>query len=601
MQEQNLISTAIILLGTAVLCVPIFKKLGIGSIIGYVIGGVLIGPFGFRFIASVDQILHFAEFGVVLLLFLIGLELRPQTLWVLRKPVFGLGSAQVGMTGALFAFLLVAVFHLSWVQALILGISLSLSSTAFALQSLAEKNQLNTSYGRSAFAILLFQDLAVIPIMAVLPLAAYTPETSGHHPGFDLEKLSIAIVAILFVILGGRYLTRPLFRIIASSKNHEIFVALSLLIVIGIALLMEKVGLSMALGSFLGGVLLADSEYRHELEANLEPFKGLLLGLFFLGVGMSMDLELVIRNPLLVFALAVSLIVLKGIILFTLGRFAKLGNESSVNLSIHISQGGEFAFVILGVTVSLHILEQNIANFAIVVVTSSMVLTPFVAILKEKLIDPYLSNGESMAPDKIEERNRVIIAGFGRFGQIIARMLFVHKIGFTALEHNAEQVNIARKFGYKIYYGDASRLDLLISAGAEQADFFVLAIQDMELSLKVADLVRKNFPHLKILARARNREHYFNLLDLGIETIRRDTFASALELAGETLVELGFIPSIVQRITAKFRKHDEETLAGQYKVRHNEKEFIAFSKNAIRQLEAAFTADNADDFEKEAT
>ncbi|TGK07044.1 potassium transporter Kef [Leptospira semungkisensis] len=590
MEEKSLLLTAIILLTTAVLCVPVFKKLGIGSIIGYVVGGILIGPHGIRLVTGGTEILHFAEFGVVLLLFLIGLELRPQTLWVLRKPVFGMGLVQVALTSFLLAVTIGYLFHLGFLASVILGLSLSLSSTAFALQSLAEKNQLKTSYGRSAFAILLFQDLAVIPVMAILPMAALTPENSDVN-GLDFYKLGTAALAIFLVILSGRFLMRPLFRLIAASGNHEIFVALSLLLVLGVSLAMEKVGLSMALGSFLGGVLLADSEYRHELEANLEPFKGLLLGLFFLAVGMSMNLELLINHPFLILSLALGLMAIKGIVLFVIGRVAKLNSDSSINLAVSISQGGEFAFVILNVASQLNVLSKEIAEYSIVIVTASMMLTPFFGIFKEKLINPYLNKEEERPADPIHEQNRVIIAGFGRVGQIISRMLYLHKIGFTALEHNADQVNAARKFGHKIYYGDASRLDLLTAAGAAQAEILVLAVQDMELSIKIATIAKENFPNLKIIARARNRAHYFDLLELGIETIRRDTFASSLELAEETLKDLGFLPSEVQYFIDKFRRYDEAMVKQQYKLRHNEKELIAFSRNAIRQLEDAFAAD----------
>ncbi|TGK03033.1 potassium transporter Kef [Leptospira langatensis] len=590
MEEKSLLLTAIILLTTAVLCVPIFKKLGIGSIIGYVVGGILIGPHGIRLVTGGTEILHFAEFGVVLLLFLIGLELRPQTLWVLRKPVFGMGLSQVAFTSFLLAVAIGYLFQLGFLASIILGLSLSLSSTAFALQSLAEKNQLKTSHGRSAFAILLFQDLAVIPVMAILPMAALTPENSGGN-GLDFYKLGTAVFAIFVVILSGRFLMRPLFRLIAASGNHEIFVALSLLLVLGVSLAMEKVGLSMALGSFLGGVLLADSEYRHELEANLEPFKGLLLGLFFLAVGMSMNLEILLQHPLLILGLALGLMSIKGVVLFVIGRVAKQNSDSSVNLAVSISQGGEFAFVILNVASQLNVLSREIADYSIVIVTASMMLTPFFGIFKEKFVNPYINKEEEKPADPIHEQNRVIIAGFGRVGQIVSRMLYLHKIGFTALEHNADQVNAARKFGHKIYYGDASRLDLLNAAGAAQAEILVLAVQDVELSVKIATIAKENFPNLKIIARARNRAHYFDLLELGIETIRRDTFASSLELAEETLKDLGFMPSEAQYFIEKFRRYDEAMVKQQYKLRHNEKELIAFSRNAIRQLEDAFAAD----------
>lgn len=474
-------------------------------------------------------------------------------------------------------------------QAIVISISISLSSTAFALQVLGEKNELNTTHGRSAFAILLFQDLAIIPIMATLSFLTESSSNPGSHG--SIKEILFPIGTIIAVILAGRFLARPLFKLVASSGNHEIFTALSLLIVIGVSILMNQVGLSMALGSFLGGVILADSEYRHELESNLEPFKGLFLGLFFLAVGMSINLGEVLKDPILVILLAFILILVKTIILYFIGIITKHSKEVSLNLSTIISQGGEFAFVILGVGVSLSILPKERADLVIAVVTLSMGLTPILGILKDKTSKWILKEDQNIKEDTIEEQNRVIVAGFGRFGQIIARMLFVHKIGFTALEHNPDQVNLARKFGYKIYYGDASKLSLLRSAGAEHADLFILAIQDIDVSVKIAELTKKNFPNLTIIARARNREHVFKLMELGIQIIRRDTFASALELAGETLSQLGFIDSEVEKKVKKFRAHDELTLKGQFQIRGDEKEFIQFSKNSMRQLEDAFEAD----------
>nr|WP_243401669.1 monovalent cation:proton antiporter-2 (CPA2) family protein [Leptospira ellisii] len=546
------------------------------------------GPWGIGLVTDVENILHLSEFGVVLLLFLIGLELKPQRLWVLRRPVFGLGGLQV-LLSALVFFGVLSLIGLERSQAIVISISISLSSTAFALQVLGEKNELNTAHGRSAFAVLLFQDLAVIPIMAILPFLGTSLETEGVQ-GF-CQKMFPAIGSIIGVVLAGRFLARPLFRLVASTGNHEIFTALSLLIVVGVSLLMDQVGLSMALGSFLGGVILADSEYRHELESNLEPFKGLLLGLFFLAVGMSINLGEVLKDPILVILFALGLMAVKSLVLYVLGRISKHSQESSLNLAVTISQGGEFAFVILGVGVSLSILPRERADLVIAVVTLSMGLTPIIAIVKDKFVESFFKQRTEQEADSIEEQNRVIIAGFGRFGQIIARMLFVHKIGFTALEGNPEQVNLARRFGYKIYYGDASKLSLLRSAGAEQAELFVLAIQDIDVSVKVAELIKKNFPNLTIIARARNREHVFKLMEAGVKIIRRDTFASALELAGETLSHLGFMDSEVEQKVKKFRAHDELTLKGQYQIRDDEKEFINFSKNAMRQLEAAFEAD----------
>ncbi|WP_061286091.1 monovalent cation:proton antiporter-2 (CPA2) family protein [Leptospira interrogans] len=588
MLDHNLLINLIVFLSAAVISVPLFKRIGLGSVVGYLVGGTIIGPWGIGLITDVDSILHLSEFGVVLLLFLIGLELKPQRLWILRRPVFGLGGLQVILTSLTF-FILLSSLGLEKRQAIVISISISLSSTAFALQVLGEKNELNTTHGRSAFAILLFQDLAIIPIMATLSFLTESTSNPGSHG--SIKEILFPIGTIIAVILVGRFLARPLFKLVASSGNHEIFTALSLLIVIGVSILMNQVGLSMALGSFLGGVILADSEYRHELESNLEPFKGLFLGLFFLAVGMSINLGEVLKDPILVILLAFILILVKTIILYFIGIITKHSKEVSLNLSTIISQGGEFAFVILGVGVSLSILPKEKADLVIAVVTLSMGLTPILGILKDKTSKWIFKEDQNIKEDTIEEQNRVIVAGFGRFGQIIARMLFVHKIGFTALEHNPDQVNLARKFGYKIYYGDASKLSLLRSAGAEHADLFILAIQDIDVSVKIAELIKKNFPNLTIIARARNREHVFKLMELGIQIIRRDTFASALELAGETLSQLGFIDSEVEKKVKKFRAHDELTLKGQFQIRGDEKEFIQFSKNSMRQLEDAFEAD----------
>lgn len=488
MLDHNLLINLIVFLSAAVISVPLFKRIGLGSVVGYLVGGTIIGPWGIGLITDVDSILHLSEFGVVLLLFLIGLELKPQRLWILRRPVFGLGGLQVILTSLTF-FILLSLLGLEKRQAIVISISISLSSTAFALQVLGEKNELNTTHGRSAFAILLFQDLAIIPIMATLSFLTESSSNPGSHG--SIKEILFPIGTIIAVILAGRFLARPLFKLVASSGNHEIFTALSLLIVIGVSILMNQVGLSMALGSFLGGVILADSEYRHELESNLEPFKGLFLGLFFLAVGMSINLGEVLKDPILVILLAFILILVKTIILYFIGIITKHSKEVSLNLSTIISQGGEFAFVILGVGVSLSILPKERADLVIAVVTLSMGLTPILGILKDKTSKWILKEDQNIKEDTIEEQNRVIVAGFGRFGQIIARMLFVHKIGFTALEHNPDQVNLARKFGYKIYYGDASKLSLLRSAGAEHADLFILAIQDIDVSVKIAELTKK--------------------------------------------------------------------------------------------------------------
>ena len=515
---MSLLAQTAIFLAAAVVAVPISKRLGLGAVLGYLAAGAVIGPWALRLIGDVEAILHFAEFGVVLLLFIIGLELQPGRLWVMRKAVFGLGGAQVGATAVLIGSA-GALFGLPLAAAVVAGLALALSSTAFALQLLAEKNQLTTRHGRTAFSILLFQDIAAIPILALVPLL-------GAQAGEELtagESLIgvLRVVAVLGVtVVGGHHLLRHVFRMVARAGIHEVFTATALLTVVGMALLMDSLGLSMALGAFLAGVLLADSEFRHELEADIEPFKGLLLGLFFIAVGMSVNFGLLVAQPLLILALVVGLVALKALVLFLLGRASGLNAAAAGNLAIAISQGGEFAFVILGVALGARVLEPALAELLILVVILSMVVTPLLFALNERA--PWARRKGAAEPPydtPAGDENQVIIAGFGRFGQIVARILRAKRIGFTALEASQKQVDFVKKYGNKIYYGDPARLDLLRAAKADQAKILVLAIDDVESSLKTAELVRKHFPHLKIYARARNRRHVHQLMDLGVEVI----------------------------------------------------------------------------------
>lgn len=584
--NQSWMQEALIFLAAAVIAVPIFTRLGLGAVVGYLSAGMLIGPWLMGLVSDVERILHVAELGVVLLLFVIGLELQPSRLWALRRPVFGLGGAQLLVTSLVLGGAALW-FGLPPVAALIVGLSMSLSSTALALKILAEKQQLTSQYGRASFAILLFQDLAAIPLLAVLPLLG-----GGMSQGWDWFGAAKVVLMVCAVIVAGHWLLRPYLRLAATAKSHEVFVAATLLVVVGMALFMQQAGLSMALGSFLAGVLLADSEYRHELEADIEPFKGLLLGLFFIAVGMSVDLRLVARQPLTIIGLTVGLMTVKALILYSLARLNRCSHGSAVNLALYISQGGEFAFVLFGVAAGSDILDKTLADTLVVVVSLSMVVTPLLVSLNEKWLKIGHDVEQPRPFDPIEPReHRVIIAGFGRFGQMIGRTLRMKSIPFTALEASFEQVDFVRKFGNKIHFGDASRLDLLRAARADLAEIFVLAIDDIESSVKTAAMVRKHYPHLKIYARARNRVHAYRLMDIGVDKLIRETLLSSLELAHGILMELGYSPAEAQETVQMFRQHDEKLLARQHKIHEDEAQLIAASKAGAEELERLFGED----------
>jgi glutathione-regulated potassium-efflux system ancillary protein KefC/glutathione-regulated potassium-efflux system protein KefB len=585
-----LIETAIFL-SAAVIAVPLFKKLHLGAVLGFLAAGIVIGPHALGLVSDVENILHFSELGVVLLLFIIGLELQPSRLWVLRKSVFGLGGAQVVVTAAVLG-LIVYSLGLTPESALVAGLGLSLSSTAFVLQILAEKNQLTTRHGRASFAILLFQDLAVIPMLALIPLLAAKGITSSQgSPGFAVLK-ALALVAA--VIIGGHYLLRPVFRAIAASRIQEVFTAAALLVVIGTALLMQLVGLSMSLGAFIAGVLLADSEYRHELEANIEPFKGLLLGLFFIAVGMSANLDLVASHPFAILAAVIILMAIKSAVVFVLGKLSGYSTACARNLAVALPQGGEFAFVLFGVAAAHQIMDKSVADMLIVVVTLSMALTPAFFSLNEAIEKRWLRSDKPPDFDKIDEgENRVIIAGFGRVGQIVGRILRLRKIGFTALEMSQEQVDVVRRFGSKVYYGDASRLDLLRAAKADKAEIFVLAIDDVASSLKTAATVKKHFPNLAIYARARNRFHAYQLMDIGVDGLIREALLSSLDLAKQVLQGLGIEEEKARGTIEMFKAHDEKTLLAQHAVHHDETKLIQSAKEAAQELQGIFEADTS--------
>ena len=577
-----------IFLAAAVIVVPLARRAGLGSVLGYMLAGAIMGPWVLDLVDDEQEVLHFAEFGVVLLLFVIGLELQPRRLWAMRRAVFGLGGGQVALTAAVLAGLAL-LFGLPIETAVVAGLALSLSSTAFALQVLAERNELTTRHGRLSFSILLFQDLAVIPILALLPLLAPTSGDGGGMLWLDIAK---AAGMIALVALGGRYLLRYVLRLVARFGTHEVFTATTLLTVVGVALLMQLAGLSTALGAFLAGVLLADSEYRHELEADIEPFKGLLLGLFFMAVGMTVDIGLVIDASLTVLGLALGLMLAKMLCLAAIARIDTANWRTIRGTAVSLSQGGEFAFVILAVAVSSSLMDGRTSDMLIVAVTLSMAATPLAFKAGDWLNGRLEREAEPEYERHIEEENQVIIAGFGRVGQIVGRILRLRRIGFTALETSAEQVDFVRRFGNKVYYGDASRVELLRAANADKAVLFVLAIEDVERSLATARAVRKHFPHLAIFARARNRQHAYALMDLGITHIVRDTFHSSLELAYGILTKLGLGDFESRHTIDTFREHDTSSLIQQHEIAHDTDRLAEEAKHWTRELEEMFAEDD---------
>jgi monovalent cation:proton antiporter-2 (CPA2) family protein len=586
---MTLLQQAAIFLVMAVIIVPLFRRFQLGAVLGYLAAGAIIGPWGLGLIADANATLNFAEIGVVLLLFLIGLELEPSRLWALRHPVFGLGGAQVVVTGIVLTAIAVWL-DLSWQAAIVVGLGLAMSSTAIVLAWLGERGEFSSPSGRLAFAILLFQDVAVIPIIALLPLLSAAK--TGHASEWMLAAKGIA--AIAFVIFASRLLVRPALKLIARFGGREVFTAAALLVVIGAALTMQAMGLSMSLGAFLAGVLLADSEFRHELEADVEPFKGLLLGLFFMAVGMSANLGLFLVRPFAVLGAVVVLMVLKSLLMYGLARASGTGNVDAQRVASLIAQGGEFAFVLFVAAQAAGILPGETAEFLVLAVTMSMLLAPLSFMAHESLLQRWLERTKPPEFDLIDgPGNPVIIAGYGRYGQIVSRVLRMAGIRFTAIEASFQQVDFVRRFGNKVYYGDASRLELLESARARDARLFVLAIDDVEASLKTAAVVRRHFPNLRILARARNRVHYYRLRDLDIDSaaIERETFLSSLETARQALELTGMEATQVARAVALFKEHDEKLMDEQYAVRQDEAQLIQTTAQAAAQLQEVFEAD----------
>ncbi|MBS0365751.1 MAG: cation:proton antiporter [Proteobacteria bacterium] len=583
------LSQTTVLLAAAVIAVSLFRLLRLSSILGYLAAGLVIGPWGLNLIGNVEQIVQVSEFGIVLLLFIIGLELQPTRLWVMRRVVFGLGAAQV-LLGTLLLGAVARALGAAPAAAVIIGFGLSLSSTPLVLQVLSERRQLKSPHGRAAFGILLFQDLAVLPALAVLPLLA--PHATVHGSGPWWLSLLKLLLVMAVVVVGGRLLLRPALRLVARVKVTEVFTAAAFLTVIGTTWLVHLVGLSATLGAFLAGVLLADSEFRHEMEADLEPFKGLLLGLFFVGVGMSANLGLLHSRPLELLCLTLGFMAIKIAAVALLGSAARFDAGTRWKLAFALPAGGEFAFVLFTLAARERLLDATTADLLVLAVTLSMMLGPLLALARDQLALRW-RGGESRPYDTIDAHDiPVIIAGFGRFGQIVARVLRMKGLHFTALDSNQTHVDFVRRFGNRIYYGDASRLDLLRSAGADSARVLVLALDDTDASVRAAQLARESFPRLQVFARARNRQHAFALMDAGAHVIVRETLGSSLEMSEAVLLSLGQSPAAAREAVRRFRRHDEETLAAQYAVKEDEEKFLATSREAARQLEHLFDTDS---------
>lgn len=584
MEGTGLLTAVLVFLFAAVVAVPIAQRLGIGAVLGYLIAGIAIGPWGLGFIRDVDEILHFSELGVVFLMFIIGLELNPAKLWQLRRSIFGVGAGQVVITAAVLGALLYFT-QFAWQAAVIGGVGLAMSSTAMALQLMREKGMNRNEGGQLGFSVLLFQDMAVIPALALIPILA------GNEGGAnDWVKIGLKIAAFAGMLIGGRYLLRPLFRYIVASGVREVFTAAALLVVLGSALFMDALGLSMALGTFIAGILLAESEFQHELEIAIEPFKGLLLGLFFISVGMALDLGVLFTHLLDVLLGVLALVFIKSAILYGLARVFGLRRSVRLQFAGVLSQGGEFAFVLFSAAFSQRVLNAEQLALLLVVVTLSMMTTPLLMqVIDRILVRRYNAQEESDEKPFVEDNDpQVIIVGFGRFGQVIGRLLMANKMRITVLERDVSAVSMMRKYGYKVYYGDATELELLRAAGAEKAKAIVITCNEPEDTMALVHLCQLHFPNLHILARARGRVEAHELLQNGVKDFTRETFSSALELGRKTLLELGMHPHQAYRAQQHFRRLDMRMLRELMPQHHGDVAQISRIKEARRELEDIF-------------
>ncbi|MFN0193331.1 MAG: monovalent cation:proton antiporter-2 (CPA2) family protein [Aestuariivirga sp.] len=598
MHLEDLLLGSFVYLAAAVIAAPLFARMGLGSVLGYLVAGILIGPSVLGLVGSEGaDVMHFAEFGVIVMLFLVGLELQPSKLWELRKPILGLGGLQVALTAAAIGGAALAL-GLEWKAALAAGLILAMSSTAIVVQSLNERGLLKTAAGQSSFSVLLFQDIAVIPMLALLPLLAVAQAGDDHGGSFisglpGWAQAIAVLVAVAAIVLAGRYLMRPLFRWVAGTGIREIFVAFALLIVVGITLLMGFVGLSAALGTFLAGVVLAESEYRHELEMDLDPFKGLLLAIFFIAVGSGIDFSLLMRMPGTLIGTVVGLVLVKLAVLVALALLFRMNRADASRFSFSLAQGGEFAFVLISFTLGLKLLDADLAGLLVAAVAISMALAPLLMLFDDKVMQPMFARGGSTREaDTIDESEvRVIIAGHGRFGMTVGRLLQANGVKAVVLDHDAEQIDALRKFGFKVFYGDASRLDLLEAAGAREAEVLVLAIDDREKSMAIVETVQRNFPKIKIFARALDRTHAYELINAGVENIHRELFSSSVDLARDALAALGHHPFEAQRAANLFRSIDERLLRTSAPHHGDQTKLIDIARTARAEIANVLGAD----------
>ena len=596
---NGLLVEAMVYLAAGVVSVPIAKRLGLGSVLGYLIAGVLVGPYALNLAGEQADVMRFAEFGVVILLFLVGLEVRPALLWRMRTAIFGLGAAQMLGTAALLA-VAAGALGLDWRTALAAGLILAMSSTAIVLQSLDEKGMRQGAVGEAAFGVLLFQDLSVIPLFALLPLL--THGAAGTSPGDHnllsalpaWERALAVIGAVTAVIIGGRYLMQPVFRFIAAARLREIFTASALLLVVAVAALMEAVGLSPALGAFLAGVVLAESEFRRELETDIEPFRGLLLGLFFITVGAGLDLHLVASRPLLVAGLMLGLIALKILAMYGAARLFRTPAREAAHVGVALAQGGEFAFVLLGFAVGAQVLPPELSRLFTAVIAVSMAATPLLLVAFDRLVLSRERPRDEPEDIPFDQRDPdAIVAGFGRFGQIATRLLIANDFKVVTLESSIEQIEILRRFGWRVHYGDASRLDLLRSAGAEKAKLLLVAIDDRDKASEMVEAAREAFPNLTIIARAYDRRHAYELLREGADVVERETFESALNFGRRALVKLGVPERRALKAAVVFRDHDKALFERLAPLAGEEDRYIMASRDSRETTEKLLQAEMA--------
>jgi CPA2 family monovalent cation:H+ antiporter-2 len=600
---MNFLTQALIYLGAAVVCVPLAKRLGMGSVLGYLLAGMLIGPFVLGLIGKEgEDMMHFAEFGVVMMLFIIGLELEPSQFWKMRKSIIGMGSVQMVFTSVLI-FLMMMVMGLPVHISLAIALAFAMSSTAIVLQTIREKGLSQTAAGQASFSVLLFQDIMVIPVLAFLPLMAVKGLTGsrniassviGQLPGW-MQGLSF-FAAVALIVLGGRYLFVPLLRVVARTGLRELFTASSLLLVVAVALLMEVIGLSPALGTFLAGVVLANSEYRHELESDLDPFKGLLLGLFFIAVGASINFNLIGSKPLLISSMVLGVMIIKFTVLYVTGRFFKVASDQNLLFSFALSQVGEFAFVLLAFSNQLNIIDRKLMDIMMAVTAISMTITPLLLLINEKIIDPRFgvkenSDRENKITEEIEEHHQVIIAGFGHFGSTIGRFLRANRVESIILDHDSDRVALLRKMGFMVYYGDATRLDLLKSAGADNAKILIAAIDSPEVNQKLISTVQKNFPNLQIMARAKSRMDAYELIDMGLKDIYRESLHTSVKLAVDVLGKLGQRSYTATRQGQKFLQYDDDALREMAEHRHDMKQYVIKARETFKLQEELLAKD----------